>query len=125
MKAQGLSGSKVERACEHVGVSLNKNCVPGDKSALNPGGVRIGLPAMTARGVKEADIDEIAEILHLVVQECAAIQEKTGKKMVDFVPAMESSEALKAVAARVRKFSKQFEIPGADRDALWKQYGAE
>ena len=125
VKAQGLSGSKVERACEHVGVSLNKNCVPGDKSALNPGGVRIGLPAMTARGVKEADIDEIAEILHLVVQECAAIQEKTGKKMVDFVPAMESSEALKAVAARVRKFSKQFEIPGADRDALWKQYGAE
>lgn len=73
VKDAGLTGSKVEKACELVGVSLNKNCVPGDKSALNPGGVRIGMPAMTARGVKEGDVEEIADILDSIVKECQAL----------------------------------------------------
>ena len=102
VKDAGLTGSKVEKACEFVGVSLNKNCVPGDKSALNPGGVRIGLPAMTARGVKEADVEEIADILDEIIKECQAIQEKVGKKLVDFLPAMNTSEKMKEIAGRVR-----------------------
>merc|ERR1712088_1272247 len=42
-----LSGSKSERILELVGISVNKNTVPGDKSALNPSGVRFGTPPLT------------------------------------------------------------------------------
>lgn len=41
--------------CNKVMITLNKNSVPGDKSALVPGGMRLGTPAMTTRGLKEED----------------------------------------------------------------------
>merc|ERR1712193_291655 len=50
LRPHGLTGSKVEKVCEAASISLNKNTVPGDASALSPGGVRIGTPAMTTRG---------------------------------------------------------------------------
>merc|ERR1711924_349292 len=50
-RPHGLSGNKVEK----VLVTLNKNAVHGDVSAMSPGGVRIGAPAMTTRGLKEVD----------------------------------------------------------------------
>ena len=40
-------------------MSVNRNSVPGDKSALSPGGVRVGTPAMTTRGMKEADFVQV------------------------------------------------------------------
>jgi glycine hydroxymethyltransferase len=48
-----LTGSKVEKACDAVHITLNKNTIIGDKSAITPGGVRIGTPAVTTRGYKE------------------------------------------------------------------------
>lgn len=41
--------------CNKVQITLNKNSVPGDKSALVPGGMRLGTPAMTTRGLREED----------------------------------------------------------------------
>jgi glycine hydroxymethyltransferase len=52
----GLTGSKVEKACDAVHITLNKNTIIGDKSAVTPGGVRIGTPAVTTRGYMEADM---------------------------------------------------------------------
>merc|ERR1719400_356682 len=49
-RPHGLTGSKVEKVCELCSISLNRNAVHGDASALSPGGVRIGAPAMTTRG---------------------------------------------------------------------------
>ena len=40
--AQGISGAKMEKACDEAHITLNKNAVVGDVSAMNPGGVRIG-----------------------------------------------------------------------------------
>jgi len=40
---QDLSGAKVEKVCELVNIAINKNTVPGDKSAMNPSGIRIGV----------------------------------------------------------------------------------
>ena len=88
VKQAGVTGSKVEKACERVGISLNKNCVPGDKSALTPGGIRIGTPAMTSRGVKEDEIVQIVDILDQVVKECVRIQNEEmngSKKLADFL----------------------------------------
>ena len=42
LKSKGIDGAKVEKTLELVNVALNKNTVPGDKSAMVPGGIRIG-----------------------------------------------------------------------------------
>merc|ERR1712242_135629 len=63
VRPHGLTGSKVEKVCEAVSISLNRNCVHGDKSALSPGGVRIGTPAMTTRGCTKEDFMQIGDYL--------------------------------------------------------------
>lgn len=67
LKPQGIDGSRVERVLELVGVAANKNTVPGDKSALTPGGLRIGTPAMTTRGFSEEDFARVADIIDRAV----------------------------------------------------------
>ena len=62
-RAQGVNGNKMEKACDLVHITLNKNAVVGDVSALAPGGVRIGAPAMTSRGLGAAAFEAIAEFL--------------------------------------------------------------
>lgn len=50
MRSKRLDGARIEAICNEIGISINKNTVPGDKSALVPSGIRIGSPAMTTRG---------------------------------------------------------------------------
>ena len=52
---KGLTGSKFENACDQAHITLNKNTIIGDKSAVTPGGIRIGTPAVTTRGYVEKD----------------------------------------------------------------------
>jgi len=47
LRPEGITGSKMEKACDMCHITLNKNAVVGDVSAMTPGGVRIGAPAMT------------------------------------------------------------------------------
>jgi len=84
-----LTGGKVEKVCEAVSISVNRNSVPGDKSALSPGGVRIGTPAMTTRGMKEEDFVKVAQFLDRACKLSVEIQEKFGKKLVDFEKGIE------------------------------------
>lgn len=48
-KSRGIDGARVERVLELINISVNKNTVPGDTSAMMPGGIRMGAPAMTTR----------------------------------------------------------------------------
>merc|ERR1719326_1005818 len=84
LRPMGLTGSKVEAVLERVGVSVNKNAVVGDKSALSPGGIRIGTPAMTTRGMQPQDCEGLAELLHRAVTIALRLQEQYGKKLKDF-----------------------------------------
>lgn len=84
LRNMGISGSKAEYVCEQIDVSLNKNSVYGDTSAVNPGGIRIGTPALTTRGFKETDFEKVGECIDGVIQLCKQVQEKSGKKLVDF-----------------------------------------
>ncbi|KAG7365052.1 glycine hydroxymethyltransferase [Nitzschia inconspicua] len=59
----GLTGAKVDMVLEQVSITANKNSLPGDVSAVNPGGVRLGTSALTTRGLKEADFDKVADFL--------------------------------------------------------------
>merc|ERR1711896_24188 len=84
LRPHGLTGGKVEKVCDAASISLNRNCVHGDASALSPGGVRIGTPSMTTRGCTEAHWKQIAEFLDRVVQIALKVQAEKGKKLKDF-----------------------------------------
>ena len=73
MNADQLSDVGVILAQIHV--TLNKNSVPGDKSAMVPGGVRIGSPAMTTRGMVEDDFVKVADL----IDRCATAQRAHGR----------------------------------------------
>lgn len=79
LKPQGVDGGRVERVLELVGVAANKNTVPGDRSALVPGGLRMGTPAMTTRGFNENDFIRVADIFDRAVT-IAARLDKTVRK---------------------------------------------
>lgn len=78
-----------------LSITLNKNAVHGDSSALTPGGVRLGAPALTSRSMKEADFAKIAEFLHRAAQLALQIQATSGKMLKDFVVACEQSDQVK------------------------------
>jgi glycine hydroxymethyltransferase len=73
LRPHGLTGGKVEKVCEAASISLNRNAVHGDASALSPGGVRIGTPAMTTRGCTTADFQKIGEFLDRCCQIALAV----------------------------------------------------
>merc|ERR1712193_178199 len=82
LKPHGIDGSRVERVLELVGVASNKNTVPGDKSALVPGGLRMGTPAMTTRGFNEADFERVADVVDRAVSIAIRI-DKAAKKAAE------------------------------------------
>jgi len=112
LRPLGLTGSKAEKVFELSSISTNKNSVYGDTSALTPGGVRLGTPALTTRGFKEADIIKVAEFLSRAIAIALQIQEKVGKLIKDFVPAAEANEDLKALRKEVESFAANFPFPG-------------
>ena len=114
LRPLGLTGSKMEKLCDAVAITLNKNAVHGDKSAMTPGGVRIGAPAMTSRGLKEADFEKIGDFLHRGTQLGLEVQEKCGKKLVDFVKGLEGEYApkIKALRDEVEAWAGKFFMPG-------------
>merc|ERR1712012_1347943 len=88
LRPQGLTGSKLEKICDAVSITLNRNAVNGDSSALSPGGVRVGMPAMTTRGCKTEDAKQIGLFLDQCARTAIRLQEKTGKKLKDFEAAI-------------------------------------
>ena len=77
-RPQDLTGSKVEYVLEQAAVSVNKNSVPGDKSALSPGGIRVGTPAMTSRGMVEADFEKVRRRARARARVCGCDKEGGG-----------------------------------------------
>ena len=114
LKNKGISGGKLEYICELVDISLNKNSVFGDTSALNPGGVRIGTPALTTRGLVESDFEQVGNFICKCVDLCVKIQEKSGKKLIDFKNEAQSNEHFKSeidlLRTEVNDFANSFEF---------------
>lgn len=95
LRPHGLTGSKVDKVLDMMHITANKNSVVGDKSAVTPGGIRLGTPALTTRGMLEDDMKVIAKFLVKALEISLVVQEKSGKKLVDFVKGLEESEELK------------------------------
>ena len=59
----GLDGARVEHVLDLAHITCNKNTCPGDKSALKPGGIRLGTNALTSRGMVEEDFVKVADFI--------------------------------------------------------------
>ncbi|KAK9247125.1 serine hydroxymethyltransferase-domain-containing protein [Lipomyces tetrasporus] len=115
LRPKGVDGARVEAVCENMNIALNKNSIPGDKSALVPGGVRIGAPAMTTRGLGEDDFKKIVEYIDRAVQIAVATQAslpKDANKLKDFKDKIVAgSEELSKLKEEVAAWAVQFPLP--------------
>jgi glycine/serine hydroxymethyltransferase len=81
LRPKGVDGSRVERVLELAHIAANKNTVPGDVSAMVPGGLRMGSPALTSRGFVEADFEKVAELVDKAVNIAGKVEWKRGSGM--------------------------------------------
>ncbi|MBQ7491088.1 MAG: serine hydroxymethyltransferase [Clostridia bacterium] len=71
----GLTGKAVQEELDRNGITLNKNCVPSEtRSPAQTSGIRIGTPAMTTKGYKEADFIRVAHEIDRIIQGMRAKQ---------------------------------------------------
>jgi len=108
-----ITGSKVEKICEEVNISINKNSVFGDTSALSPGGIRLGTSPLTSRNFTEKDFEKVGLFIHLCIQQAIHIQNKSGKKMKDFLLGLQDKdveEQLNIIKKEVNDFANGFPL---------------
>lgn len=117
------AGSKVERVLELSAITTNKNTVPGDKSALNPSGLRLGTPALTSRNMGEEEMKQTARFIDEAVKialdasKQLAGREKghTVKVFREFVDTdEETKKRIAELRARVEEFAERYPMPGFD-----------
>jgi glycine hydroxymethyltransferase len=109
LRGKGISGGKAEKILEYVGISVNKNTIPGDVSALNPSGIRIGTPAITTRGFKEKDMFYLADILNRVIAVGIKIQTENNPKTVkEFTEYFKQSTELVSIKEEITTWMMKF-----------------
>jgi glycine hydroxymethyltransferase len=92
--AKGLTGKQAEQALDRAGITVNKNMIPFDaRKPLDPSGIRIGTPALTTRGMKEAEMRQIAQW------------------MVDVLNHANDAPILDRVRSQVQEFCQQYPAP--------------
>ena len=75
LKDEAVTGKELEKRLDMAHITFNKNTIPDDpRSPFVTSGVRLGTPAVTSRGLKEADMDVIAEAIILVIKDEANIE---------------------------------------------------
>lgn len=122
--SEALSGAKLEKLLESINISVNKNAVVGDISAMRPSGIRLGTPAMTTRGLVETDIEYVGQMLHKGVELSVKLHELHGgpiktKEFSDTLRNIEENRQpiglfheVETLRHDVINFSRQFPLPG-------------
>ncbi|OGI14929.1 MAG: serine hydroxymethyltransferase [Candidatus Moranbacteria bacterium RIFCSPHIGHO2_01_FULL_54_31] len=89
----GISGKEAEQTLDEVGITVNKNMIPDDtRSPFDPSGIRIGVPAITTRGMQEQEVRMLARIMD------EALRNRSDKKL------------LKQLHGEVKKLCKKFPL---------------
>jgi len=115
LKPKGIDGARVERVLELVNVAANKNTVPGDVSALSPGGLRLGSPAMTTRGFSESDFEKVAGIVDRAVKISKDFKATVeSKKLKDYFSKLGNGDGvleLIQLKKEVAEWARDFPLP--------------
>jgi glycine hydroxymethyltransferase len=94
LRPAGLNGKQAQEALDHAGITVNKNAIPFDtETIMKTGGIRIGTPAMTTRGMKEEEMMEIADLIHAGLQNA------------------ENPSELERLKHRVHAFTSRYPLP--------------
>mmetsp|Transcript_9757 Transcript_9757/g.29351 ORF Transcript_9757/g.29351 Transcript_9757/m.29351 type:complete len:498 (+) Transcript_9757:164-1657(+) len=117
LNPNGIDGARVEQVLDLAAITLNKNSVPGDVSAVVPGGIRIGTPALTTRGFVERDFVRVADFLDRGVKIAQRLKKSTpgdGKLRAFAAHLKEQSEDSEIVQLKqeVEEFASSFPMPG-------------
>ncbi len=92
---KGIGGKQAQEALDKAGVTLNKNMIPDDtRSPMDPSGIRLGTPAITTRGMKEAEMEKIAEWINRVIKNTT------------------NDEELARIKSEVKEMCVKFPVPG-------------
>ncbi|RWR74077.1 serine hydroxymethyltransferase, mitochondrial [Cinnamomum micranthum f. kanehirae] len=120
----GIDGSRVEKVMELVHIAANKNTVPGDVSAMVPGGIRMGTPALTSRGFVEEDFAKVADFFDAAVKIALKVKAETtgGTKLKDFLATLQKSGSIQSEIAKLRheveEYAKQFPTIGFEKATM-------
>ena len=94
LRPKNITGKEAQETLDEAGITINKNSIPFDTvSIVKSGGIRIGTPAATTRGMKEEEMMEIADLIHRGLQNVGNV------------------EALHAIRAEVKKLTARFPLP--------------
>ena len=105
--SRGITGSDAEKALDRAGITVNKNSIPFDPlPPMKAGGIRLGSPSVTTRGMKEPEMESIASGIGEVLTHIgeAAIEQKVRKQVAELAarfPIYESRTKPAATHARV------------------------
>jgi len=92
---KNVPGKEAQVALDEVGITLNKNTVPNDpRSPFDPSGIRLGTPAITTRGMKEAEMEKIADWIDRVIADT------------------QNQENLQTIKKEVEELCANFPVPG-------------
>jgi len=95
VKSWDITGREAEELFDHIGITLNKNVIADDpRKPMDPSGVRLGTPAVTTRGMKEAEMEQLAAF------------------MLEAIARRADRAALDALHAEVKVFCKKYPVPG-------------
>ncbi|MCX7877101.1 MAG: serine hydroxymethyltransferase [Ignavibacteria bacterium] len=86
LRNKNITGKKAQELLDEVGITCNKNAVPfDDKSPLITSGIRLGTPALTTRGMKEKEMETVADMINEIISapEDEEVKEKVRKKIED------------------------------------------
>jgi len=94
LRPAGITGAEASEILDKAAITVNKNAIPFDtESIMKTGGIRIGTPAMTTRGLREDDMMQVADFIHAALQ------------------ARNDTEALAKLHKEVTTFTARFPLP--------------
>ena len=108
--SRGITGKVAEKALEHAGITVNKNTIPYDtNSPMVASGIRIGTPALTTRGMKEAEMQEVGR---LIARALGSIENETELGAVR-KDVQRLCERFPLYASRLEAYDKALQAAGA------------
>ena len=94
LRPKEINGKQAQEVLDRAGITVNKNAIPFDTYPIfKPGGIRVGTPAVTTRGMKEEDMLEIADV------------------MTEALNKRDDPDALEQVRGKVRELMRKFPLP--------------